>query len=314
MKKVLALALVLCMAVACFAIAPASAENYWDNLLIFTEDNIGTVYDAPPWGYNGEGYFCSWSYPSYCSPAGWADNTASKLWSLQQTTLIPGENRFGNAYGLVADLSKSTALTAADSGNAGGWGNFLDIYTKQVEAGKTYTFFFKVKASAEVDAANLVFKVYPEGNFASNFTSYTEANATLTTEWQTVKFVFTATASNTNTCFRIVTVEKAEMSGYVYIDGLAMVEGTTVDADAFYASFVDPADIDGDKIYNNEDTDVDGDGILNQFDRDIDGDGTKNVWDYDMDNDLIDNWEDATPFGGVVGSPNEWPHLNLMVD
>lgn len=60
---------------------------------------------------------------------------------------------------------------------------------------------------------------------------------------------------------------------------------------------VNPNDIDGDGIPNDQDLDIDGDGIPNDLDDDIDGDGIPNDQDDDDDGDGIPDIEDDTPDG-----------------
>lgn len=297
MKKVLSLALVLCMAIACFAFAPTSAEIYWGNLLTTTEETISSIGVSAPWGMlAGEGYVSTWSYPfELMYDSGEADNAASVVWSIQDDVLIPGENRFEDAQALQFDLSK----TVAQAENPGAWGYKLDIYTDKLEAGKTYTFFFMVKGTSDF-TDSIKATVGPESNYAAQGVSGDLAYFTITDEWTLVKHTFTATAATG--CFNIILAEPTDITeGYVYVDGIAMVEGDGADIDATYYenNYKDPMDVDGDKLYPDEDYDVDGDGIANKYDTDIDGDGTKNVWDRDIDGDKVLNGDDGKPFGAI---------------
>jgi len=297
MKKILSLALVLCMAIACFAFAPTSAEIYWGNLLTTTEESVSVVYDSAPWGAQcGEGFISTWSYPGGSVFPGYAEGSVSKLWTVQSDVIIDGENRYGDAQALVADLSKS----GVQVDNAPGWGVFLDITTNKVEAGKTYTMFYMIKGSDNF-GDKLKVASYHEGNYANNMAAGApQVNVTVTNEWQLVKVTFTAVEGKA-ACMRIAFAEQEEIDGYLYVDGIAMVEGNGADIDATYYenNYKNPMDIDGDKLYPDEDFDVDGDDLPNQYDTDIDGDGTKNVWDYDIDGDKVANGADDNPFGLV---------------
>lgn len=300
MKKVLSLALVLCMAIACFAFAPTSAEIYWGNILTTTEESVSMVWDMAPWGAQaGEGFLSNWSFPGGDVHPTYSEGNAagSQFWKIQKEVLIDGENRYGDAQGLVADLSKSGVTE-----NPGAWGIFLNVGTDKVEAGKTYTFFYMIKGSDNF-GAKLKAGTTTEGNYANNMAANAPSVLVeVTTDWQLVKCTFTA-AEGKQAMLRIVLGEAEEIeTGLVYVDGIAMVEGDGADIDAtYYANnYKDPMDIDGDKDYPDEDFDIDGDEIPNQYDTDIDADGLKNVWDRDIDGDKIANGDDDKPFGFVT--------------
>jgi hypothetical protein len=290
MKKILSILLVACMVAACFVITPASAEIYRDNILTFTEENSNIVY-AKPWESGAVvGNICSWTYPFDMSPT---EVDAIEV-STDSAAIMDGENRFGNAHGIKFNLSKLGTAS-----------HYVNILTTKVEPTKTYTFFFKLKASTDANLSNILIVVAPAESYtggAANMVVGSYAILTLapTTEWQTVKFTFTAadTLSADTTALQVVVAKQGETDGVVYVDGLALVEGTNVDEQSFYANYIDPTriDTDNDGIYNGEDADVDGDGIFNTFDNDIDGDGLKNVWDRDIDGDGVTNAIDEEPF------------------
>ena len=310
MKKVLSLALVLCMAISCFAFAPTSAEIYWHNILSATDDTVAEVWDAAPWstkqatnttlavwGYNG-------SNPA--TATAFSENNKSTTITVDKEVVLPGENRFGNAQSLKFDLSKTDIAMQSDGGV------FLNIATANAVAGKTYTVFCAVKGSADY-TGSIEAGFVKEANYGKNtIDSCTAAAVSVTDDWQLIKATVTIKEVEGGLAnIRVKLYETTDVDdGFVYVDGIAMVEGdVNVDLSWYEENFKDPADVDGDKVYNWEDTDINGDGIPNEFDRDMDDDGVKNVWDRDMDNDNINNKVDSTPFGGVVGSDHDWDHV-----
>lgn len=318
MKKFTALLLVLCMAVACFAFAPASADDYVyrPNLLTYTEQNISSIMDRNPWEANSIDKLYAWGYPGTVLPNAWktvdgGNGSAGFSFTTEADEVMPVDNRYFSQQpraikAHIADMKIESNLPHLQ-------GNILDVYTDKCEPGKTYTFFFKVKLSEDATPGAVAIGVFDESSLTdlvanpqyvySNIdnTTHVVPNVTATTEWQTVKYTFTTKSplAGPYTGIRINVGKAAETSGYLYIDGLTLVEGTISDAEIeqTYAYTVLP-DTDGDGIFNDYDPDVDGDGILNKYDRDIDGDGTKNVWDRDIDGDFVDNKEDDIPFGG----------------
>lgn len=318
MKKVLSLALVLCMAIACFAFAPTSAESYWGNLLTYTEDN-STIYDTVPWGQSGDGVIGTWAYPDSTYgvqdnyPEGWQQGAVSNWATLttDASEILPGENRFGDAKGIKLDFSKMPSWEETGNSYSADWGTYLNVYTGNCEKDKTYTFFFAIKAD-KAPAADTSVTVLNRGGWGAGTLTGAETKVDITTDWQLVKWTFTCAGDANMYCFKIIFHQAVAQEINVLVDGFAMVEGDGADITGvdFYANnFVDPADNDGDHIYNWEDTDINGDGVPNEFDRDMDGDKIKNVWDRDMDSDNINNKVDSTPFGGVVGSEHGWDHV-----
>ncbi len=318
MKKIVALALVLCMAVACFAFSPASAEDvtYRRNLLKYTEQNADAIWDRQPWEANSVEKFYAWGYPGAVLPNAYktVDNgsaSAGFSFTTDADAVMPVDNRYPGQQpraikAHIADMKIEANLPHLQ-------GNILDVYTDKCEAGKSYTFFFKVKLSENATPGSIVIGVFDESSLTdlvanpqyvySNIdnTTHVIPNVTATTEWQTVKYTFTTKSplAGPYTGIRINVGKTAETSGYLYIDGLTLIEGSITDEEIEqnYAYTVLP-DSDDDGIFNDFDTDVDGDGILNKYDNDMDNDGDKNVWDYDIDDDFVLNKNDDLPFGG----------------
>lgn len=318
MKKVLSLALVLCMAIACFAFAPTSAEIYRENLLVPAEEVAG-IYDNPPWGgYATEANICVWQYRS---PFAYAENEVSTFLTFCPDVYIDGENRFGDAGSLKLDLTKITEKSTSDTGTTeeavmtGNGSINIDFYTNKYEVGETYTMFFYVKSDVELPEGKVNMYVCGGENGFGEVDSPKgdkTVGATVTfvptTEWQLVKFPFSVAETEGDAEPQRIAIrvglrnilEENERTGAIYMDGIGLVEGAAdeIDLDAFYANYKIPLDDDDDRLNNNEDPDLDGDGILNKYDPDMDNDGTKNVWDYDIDNDKIFNGDDDKPFGG----------------
>ena len=314
MKKVLSIALVLCMAIACFAFAPTSAENYWGNLLTYTEEN-STIYDTVPWGPSGDGIIGTGDspYDGLNDPEGWQQGAVSKwaTFTTDASEILPDEGRFGETKAIKLDFSKMTSWDKTGGSYFGDWGTYLHVYTANCEKDKTYTFFFAIKAD-EAPAPDTSVTVSNRGGWNQGTLTGAATKVDITNDWQLVKWTFTCAGDADSYCFNIIFHQAVAQEINVFVDGFAMVEGdgaNVTDVDFYANNFVDPADKDGDHIYNWEDTDINGDGVPNEFDRDMDGDKIKNVWDRDMDDDNIDNKVDSTPFGGVVGSDHGWDHV-----
>lgn len=300
MKKVLSLALVLCMAIACFAFAPASAEIYWDNLLTVTEENGSIQTTGGPWEWSGTG-MKAWAYGGKTTAS---NNPYAPTDGFVISSAAAGlfQNNFGDAKSVKVDFSNIYTHGNGLHNQV----NFAFLIPGTIlTAGETYTFFFKAKAADAASLANVSsgsMVMMNEDNYATGTITVVSQAGTLSTEWSTFKLTFTATAAAV-AAIRVpffIAGAAGLGTGAMYMDGFSLVEGTADDTaiDAYYAYYKDPMDIDGDGLLNATDPDVDGDGILNRYDRDIDGDGTKNVWDRDMDGDGIPNRDDLSPFGG----------------
>ncbi len=228
-----------------------TAEAYAGNLLDFTEENISAIWDRQPWEANSEDKFYAWGQPGTVVPSDYksinnGETSAAFSFTYEDEATVADKNKAAGKVtrAIKVDLSKLNIEANLPHIQ----GNFLDIYTDNCEADKDYTFFFKVKLSEEATAGSVVVGAFNESSLTdltadsqyiySNIDDATHiiANTTATKEWQLVKYTFTAKSPLAGPLTGIViNVGKAAATeGYLYIDGIALVEGRMSDADAFY--------------------------------------------------------------------------------